>query len=138
LMFETMAQALPAPLNGVFGQLLNPAATDAVLDQMGEQERMFDSMLHNTISPNLIYGGDKINVIPAEVSVELDGRMLPGMTSDAMLAEIRAIAGDDFKLEVVRSDAGPGEPDMGLFETLADILVESDGQGMGLPLLLPA
>ena len=39
---------------------------------------LFDPLLHNTACATIIDGGEKINVIPGEVSVELDGRLLPG------------------------------------------------------------
>ena len=37
-------------------------------------------MLHNTVSPTIVRGGDTINVIPSEITLELDGRLLPGFT----------------------------------------------------------
>jgi acetylornithine deacetylase/succinyl-diaminopimelate desuccinylase-like protein len=45
---------------------------------------------HTTFSPNVIHGGQKTNVIPDEVAIEVDIRTLPGHTKetvDAMLAE---------------------------------------------------
>ena len=39
-----------------------------------------------------------------------------------MVAELRAIIGDDIELELIRYDPEPPEPDMGLFDTLAGIL----------------
>ncbi len=45
-------------------------------------------MFHNTISANIIRGGDKINVIPSEVTAELDSRTIPGLSREEVLAEI--------------------------------------------------
>ncbi len=45
---------------------------------------------HTTFSPNVIHGGQKTNVIPDEVAIEVDIRTLPGhdrATVDAMLLE---------------------------------------------------
>jgi acetylornithine deacetylase/succinyl-diaminopimelate desuccinylase-like protein len=45
---------------------------------------------HTTFSPNVIHGGQKTNVIPDEVAIEVDIRMLPGhdrATVDAMLLD---------------------------------------------------
>jgi acetylornithine deacetylase/succinyl-diaminopimelate desuccinylase-like protein len=55
-----------------------------------------------------------------------------------MIGELRQIVGDDVELEVIRSDPGPAEPDMGLFDTLAKILREADPEGVPVPLLLSA
>jgi len=42
------------------------------------------------------------------------------------------------ELEIVYSEPAPPEPDMGLFETLRDTLLESDPEGIPVPLLLPS
>ena len=86
----------------------------------------------------VLHGGNKINVIPGRVSVELDGRLLPGYKPDDMIAELRQIIGPDVELEVLRYDPGPAEPDMGLFDKLADILNQFDPKGTPIPLLLSA
>ena len=113
LMFKTMASALGG-LNGlIIGQLLNPALTDIVLTLLGERGRVFDPLLHNSANATVLHGGNKINVIPGRVSVELDGRLLPGYKPDDMIAELRQIIGPDVELEVLRYDPGPAEPDMG-------------------------
>jgi acetylornithine deacetylase/succinyl-diaminopimelate desuccinylase-like protein len=83
-----------------------------------------------------LHGSDKFNVIPGEVTVELDGRLLPGFEPDDMIAELRGIIGQDVELEVIHYDPGPTEPDMGLLDRLADILCEFDPKGKPLPLLL--
>jgi acetylornithine deacetylase/succinyl-diaminopimelate desuccinylase-like protein len=135
-MLKAMASSLGG-LNGlILGQLTNPALTDSVLNLLGERGRIFDPLLHNTVSPTILHGSDKINVIPGEVSVELDGRLLPGYQPDDMIAELRQIVGDDVELEVVRYDPGPAEPNMGLFDTLANILRQVDPDGIPVPLLL--
>ena len=134
-MFETMAEALGGPTGMTMRQLLQPHLTDNILDMMGDRARLFDAMLHNTVSPTILHGSDKINVIPAEVSVELDGRLLPGQTPEDMLRELRAIVGEDVTLEVLRHDPGPDAPDMGWFDDLARVLKELDPEGIPLPYL---
>jgi len=136
LMFKTVASTLGG-LNGlILGQLLNPALTDIVLNILGERGHVFDPLLHNTVNATILQGSDKINVIPSEVSVELDGRLLPGFKPDDLIAELRRIVGTDVELEVFHFDPGPAEPDMGLFDKLAGILSEFDPQGKPVPLLL--
>ena len=135
-MIEDIALALPSPLDEVLRLLLDPEMTDAVLDQMGPIGEILDPLLHNTVSPTILHGSGKINVIPAEVSVELDGRLLPGYGPEDMVAELRQLLGDDVELAVVRHDPGPSEPDMGLFDTLVDIMRRADPQGTPSPLLM--
>jgi acetylornithine deacetylase/succinyl-diaminopimelate desuccinylase-like protein len=98
---------------------------------------MFDPLLHNTVNATVVRGGAQANVIPSEITVQLDGRLLPGFTPDEMLSELRQLAGDLAEFSAGRSDLTPSaEPDMGLFDTLAAILREADPEGTPIPLLL--
>jgi acetylornithine deacetylase/succinyl-diaminopimelate desuccinylase-like protein len=135
-MLKAMASSLGG-LNGLMlGQLTNPILTDKMLDLLGERGRVFDAMLHNTVSPTILHGSNKINVVPGAASVELDGRLLPGYKPDDMIAELRQIVGDEVELEVMRYDLGPAESDMGLFDMLTDTLRQLDPEGVPVPLLL--
>jgi len=135
-MIETLASALSFPAGFVLRQLLHPSLTDGLLKLLGQRGQMLGTMFHNTVNPTIVHGGEKINVIPSEVVLELDGRLLPGYHPDDMIAELRQVVGDDVELEVVRHDPCPPEPDMGLFNTLAGILREADPDGIPLPMLL--
>jgi acetylornithine deacetylase/succinyl-diaminopimelate desuccinylase-like protein len=135
-MVEAMTSALPFPSGIVLRRLLNPSLTDSVLKLLGEKGRMFEPLFHNTVNATIVHGGEKVNVIPSEIVLALDGRLLPGYTPDDMIAELRPIIGDEVELELVRHDPGPAEPDMGLFNLLADILRDADPEGIPMPLLL--
>jgi acetylornithine deacetylase/succinyl-diaminopimelate desuccinylase-like protein len=137
-MFSTLADGLTFPTAPLMRQLLNPMLTNRVLDLMGERGRVFDPLLHNTVSPTIIRGGDKINVHPSEITVELDTRILPGYKPDDILVELRELLGDAVELEVLSYDPGCTSLDMGLFNTLAGILREADPSGFPVPLLLSA
>lgn len=134
---SAMAAVLPFPHNLLVRQLLNPRLTDRALDAMGRRGRAFDAVLHNTVSPTILRGGEKINVIPSEITLELDGRLLPGYAREDLIAELHALVGPDVEFEVVRAEPGPPEPDMGLFATLSGILRAADPAGHPVPLLLP-
>ena len=92
-------------------------------------------MLRNTVNATIVRGGAKINVVPSEIELELDGRALPGFTPEQLIAELHDLAGDDIEVEVVRHDPGAAEPDLGLFETLAEVIRELDPEGIPVPLL---
>lgn len=137
-MIDTVAAELPSPMGMLVGALARPALADRVLDLLGERGEGFEPLLHNTVNATIVRGGDKINVVPSEVTVELDGRLLPGLAPADMIAELHALAGDDVELEVLRHDAGAPEPDLALFDTLGGILREADPGGRPMPLLLAA
>jgi len=135
-MLNAMASALGGPTGLILRQLTNPVLTDRVLDLLGECARLFAPLLHNTVSATVLRGSDRINVIPSEVSVELDGRLLPGYRPDDLIAELRHIIRNDVGFEVISHEPGPAQPDTGLFDTLADIMREADPDGIPVPLLL--
>jgi acetylornithine deacetylase/succinyl-diaminopimelate desuccinylase-like protein len=135
-MFGTMAAALGGASGRMINQLTNPRLAPAALSLLGERVRLFEPLLRNTVSPTVLHGSTKINVIPSQVSVELDGRLLPGFEPADLMSELRTIAGEEVEFDLVRHDPGPAEPDMGLFDTLAAALQESDPEGIPVPLLL--
>lgn len=136
-MIEAIAGELPRQMAIPLQGLLRPGLTDRLLDVLGDRGRMFDPILHNTASATIVHGGEKTNVIPDEISLELDCRLLPGFAPADVFAELRALAGVEMDFEIVQHDPVAGEPDMSRFQTLAGILRELDPQARPVPLLLP-
>jgi acetylornithine deacetylase/succinyl-diaminopimelate desuccinylase-like protein len=132
---ERIASELPRPQAAVMRSLLKPRLTDGALRLLGAQARAFEPMLRNTVNATIVRGGEKINVVPSELELELDGRALPGQSPYQLMGELQAAIGDDIELELVRHDPGPAEPDLGLFETLAGVIRELDPEGIPIPLL---
>lgn len=136
-MINTMASALPFPSSFVLRQLLNPRLTNAVLKLLGGKGKTLEPLLHHTVNPTIVHASDKINVIPNEIVLEIDGRIMPGYSPEDLITELRRIISDEVELEVVLNLPCPGEPDMGLFNTLSNILRERDPGGVPLPMLIP-
>jgi acetylornithine deacetylase/succinyl-diaminopimelate desuccinylase-like protein len=59
-----------------------------------ENEPRHASMLRTSISPNIIQGGYRNNVIPSEAKVTLDVRMLPAENPEAFLAQLKKVVND--------------------------------------------
>jgi acetylornithine deacetylase/succinyl-diaminopimelate desuccinylase-like protein len=135
-MFGTMATGIGGWKGLLMSQLLNPLFTDKIIGLMGGHGRLFDPLLHNTVSATVLHGSRQINVIPGEIAVELDGRLLPGYGPDEMFAELRAIIGPEAELELIRFDPGPPQPDWGLWDTLKRVLGDRDPAGIPVPMLL--
>ncbi|MBN1815117.1 MAG: M20/M25/M40 family metallo-hydrolase, partial [Anaerolineae bacterium] len=140
-MIEGFASVLPSAQARIFRLLLRPHFTDRVLDLIGPHGTLLSPLLHNTASPTVVDAGKQINVIPSEVSVLLDGRLLPGHAPDDMLRELHALldpAIPGIEIEVTRYEPGPPAPDMGLFDTLSTILQQADPGSTPVPMLMPA
>jgi acetylornithine deacetylase/succinyl-diaminopimelate desuccinylase-like protein len=136
MMMESIAKALGGVSGLVIRQLTNPLLADTLVKSLGARASMFAPLLHNTVSPTMLHASDKVNVIPSEVELGLDGRLLPGFKPEDMRRELHELLGDDFDLEIVMFDPGPAEPNLGLFEALGAVLHELDPEGVAVPLVL--
>jgi acetylornithine deacetylase/succinyl-diaminopimelate desuccinylase-like protein len=132
---DRIAAEVPRKEATVLRSLLKPRLTDVALRLLGERGTSLEPMLRNTVNATIVRGGEKINVVPSEIEVELDGRALPGVSPEQLIAELHALVGQDIELELVRHDPGPAEPDLGLFDTLAEVIHELDPEGIPVPLL---
>lgn len=136
---EGVAAALDEPEASGLRALLDPAQTDAALEQLGAAARLFDPLLHNTVNPTMVSGGHKINVIPSEIVLRMDGRVLPGVSPETFMDEVRALVDDD-QVIIEPDEAGPPDalidPDMSHFQMLADVLKDADPSGVPVPYMV--
>ena len=136
-MFQRVSTGLPFPASLVFRQLLRNSTAGLATRAMGDKGLLFSQLLRNTANPTMLRGGEQINVMPSEIALGLDGRLLPGYLPGDLIDELKEIIGEDIDLEVVHHDPGTPSPDMGMFDTLADILRGADPQAISVPMLLP-
>jgi acetylornithine deacetylase/succinyl-diaminopimelate desuccinylase-like protein len=69
----------------------------------------YRALLRDTIALTRINGGTSMNAIPAQASCDVDIRLLPDETPDAMLASVRAAAGKNAEVEVLLAGAPVAE-----------------------------
>ncbi|MFF2886818.1 M20/M25/M40 family metallo-hydrolase [Paenibacillus sp. NPDC057967] len=137
-MIEGMAAALPILPALLLKGLLRPRLGNVILKLLGEKESTFAPLLRNTVNATVVRGGEKINVHPSEISVELDGRTLPGVTPEQFIEELyEHVLDTSIQLEVLRHDPCAAAPDMGMFGLLSDVLKEADKEAVPVPMLLP-
>jgi acetylornithine deacetylase/succinyl-diaminopimelate desuccinylase-like protein len=132
---EAMAAAVGRPQRDILLALLKQRLTDRVLPLLRERATSTEALLRNTVNATIVRAGEKVNVVPAFVDVELDARALPGFGPDDVIAEVQQLVGDDIELELVRYDAGPPEPRMDQFDTLGAIIRELEPGAVPVPLL---
>ena len=85
------SQAWIAPL---LPRLEKPATQTQAASQIRERDPELDAMLHTTVSPTMLEGGVKINVIPNTAEAQLDVRRLPTESEEEVYARFRRIVGD--------------------------------------------
>lgn len=91
-----------------FRDLLDPAKSAAVREYLAVNEPTYYSMLHTSISPNIIQGGFQSNVIPSEATATLDVRALPDEDMKAFYDEMRKVINDP-TVQVVAGGRGGSE-----------------------------
>jgi len=137
-MLSAMASELPLARRLALRPLLVPRLTDRVLALFGEEGRSLEPLLRNTATATVVRGGESTNVIPTEVTVELDGRVLPGQTPADLVRELEALVPGLASFEVVGEEpAVPATPDLTLLPLLERIIRELDPRGVPFPLVLP-
>ncbi len=92
--FEKLAQISEPAEAQRFRDLLNPAKSAEAREYFAEHEPAFYSMLHTSISPNIIQGGYQTNVIPSEATATLDIRALPDEDMNAFYALMKNVIND--------------------------------------------
>ena len=140
LMLDGLARIAPPELQAAVAGLRDPATADATLDALYASgtplARALDALLHNTVNATVVHGGFKTNVIPSDIALELDGRVLPGFSADDFMAELHTLLGDDLPFEIIRHDPGTADVDMSLFPLLAGIVEEMDAEAAVIPSLV--
>ncbi|MCX4820779.1 M20/M25/M40 family metallo-hydrolase [Streptomyces sp. NBC_01142] len=145
-MLTELAGALPEPLSAAMRGIRDDNDGDAPPAGLPmSQALQIDSLLRNTVNPTIVRTSDKINVVPAEITVDLDGRILPGAhTREEFLSELRALTGPDLPLDLLVEGLQVvqdriEEPEFGgFYETLADITRKADPDAVPLPMMSPA
>ena len=86
------------------------AAQDAV-DYFAKNDPSLASIVRTSISPTIIQGGYRVNVIPSEAKATLDVRLMSGQDPEAFLDEVRTIVNDPaIRVEWIKRDVRPGTP----------------------------
>jgi acetylornithine deacetylase/succinyl-diaminopimelate desuccinylase-like protein len=78
------------------------------------------ALVHNTLTPTVLTGSQKTNVIPRTASAELDCRLLPGESPDGFVATVRRVINDpDVTVDVLLNFPPSSSPtDTSLFAAL--------------------
>ena len=137
-MVATMAEHLGGWRGAVLGQLCRRPLAAPLLRLLGRTGKTIEPMFRNTVNATIVAGGEKINVVPSKIEVDLDGRLLPGFGPQEFQSELRRIIGGDVALEVSQYEPHNAPPNMHLFDYLSGVLRRLDPEGVPIPFLMPA
>ena len=92
--FEKLANVSTPEQAARYKGLMDPQKAPAVRQYLAENEPALHSMLHTSISPNIIQGGFQVNVIPSQAEATLDIRALPDENIPAFYDLMRKVIND--------------------------------------------
>jgi acetylornithine deacetylase/succinyl-diaminopimelate desuccinylase-like protein len=123
--FERLAGISTPEQASRYNGLLDTQRATAIQEYLRKNEPGHYSMLRTSISPTMIKGGYRMNVIPAEAEATLDIRTVPDENLDAFFAELKRQV-DDAQVEIVaapryRKPAPPSRIDTEMFRVLENV-----------------
>jgi acetylornithine deacetylase/succinyl-diaminopimelate desuccinylase-like protein len=121
--YRTAAHLTEAWRRWVAGMGFEPAVAAALVDPARIWEGldalpqglagMAHALTHLTVSPNVIHGGEKTNVIPGRVDIEIDIRKVPGQTDEDVQEFLDTALGslrNDVTVEVMQRNEASESP----------------------------
>lgn len=136
--FHSIANREQEPLKSYFAHIdesiKDPKAYSTILP-----DKLRSAMLRDTVSLTVLKAGYKTNVIPAEATAELDCRVLPGVTKEVFVEEIKRKIGDP-SIEISVLDnviAGSSPINTDLYTAIKAVAAEEQPDVPVVPVVVP-
>jgi acetylornithine deacetylase/succinyl-diaminopimelate desuccinylase-like protein len=109
---------------------LGRALTDPVFFKEFTANPFYNALVRNTISPTVLEGSNKTNVIPAHARAQLDCRLLPGEDPQQFVASLEKVVGDPEVRFSILLNFPPlaSEADTTLFRAIRSVAERHDPQ----------
>ncbi len=122
-MFEGLAPYQDDKLGAQYGNIAGALGDTEFMSYLQLTNPRHHALLRNTCSITRLSGSDKINVVPAEATLELDCRLLPDQEVEAFEAELLTITADtDIDLERLMAFTPAVSPsETPLFQLIAEL-----------------
>jgi acetylornithine deacetylase/succinyl-diaminopimelate desuccinylase-like protein len=118
----------------------DPGAASAALEAAVDDpvlRRSIDAMLRDTVTPNVMHAGKKVNVIPGAGEAEIDVRTLPGTDQSALLRSLQDVVGTDASVEsVVALPPVEWPADAEIVGLMHDALRAADPEATSVPMMI--
>ena len=138
-MLRTMAAALDGDARqAVEAALADPSAATLARLPLDEITRLqLRATTRNTAVPTIVGGGHRINVIPSEVWVDVDGRVLPGQDPAEWARQVQQAVGDEVEVQPRGGSTGlQADPESPFFDAIAAVMGEQDRGALVAPFLV--
>jgi acetylornithine deacetylase/succinyl-diaminopimelate desuccinylase-like protein len=117
---------------------LERALTDPAFRQDFLANPTYNALVRNTISPTVLEGSNKTNVIPARARAQLDCRLLPGEDPQQFVANLKQVVNDPEVQFSILLNFPPlaSEADTELFRAIRNVAERHDPQAPVVPAVL--
>lgn len=117
---------------------LRRALTDPVFLKEFTSNPFFNALIRNTISPTVLEGSNKTNVIPAHARAQLDCRLLPGEDPQQFVASLEKVVNDpEVRFSILlKFPPLASEADTALFRAIRSVAERHDPAALVVPAVL--
>ena len=138
-MLEAAGAQLQFPMRTLTGLVRSPGVLNLALNNIkADGMNVLKALVTNTVSPNMLHAGTKLNVIPSVAEADIDCRLVPGQSPEKAIREIQRIVGDEIELEPIYTTGGAEfSTETPLFKLLEKRTHQMDPGGIVIPLLMP-
>ncbi|MEM1551636.1 MAG: M20/M25/M40 family metallo-hydrolase [Candidatus Bathyarchaeia archaeon] len=143
--FAVMAEENVEARQALTFLLQTPDRGDDILDMLAQKDKtmaeQFRALLRTTITPTIIHGGIKENIIPSECETVFDCRILPGQSTTETLNHVKELLRDvdleKLEFEVIQANEPSESPmDTPLYELMVETLKGFEPNCTVAPILL--
>jgi acetylornithine deacetylase/succinyl-diaminopimelate desuccinylase-like protein len=137
--------AKSSKLRDLSALLQDPTKSDQILDVLAQKDKYLAEELRArirmTVTPTMIQGGVKENIIPSECEAVFDCRVLPGQTPTEALSEIKGLLKDagleKLTFEIIQANEPSESPfNTPLYELIVNALREFESECRVAPVML--
>ena len=123
--FEQLAQVEEDETGKWMRALLTPERFELAARRLSDMSPVWSSMLRDSIAPTELRAGVRANVVPSEAWANLNIRLLPGNSMDAVLAQMQKAVNDKQIRFEIQPDSGQSAPPSSLTNDLYQIMERS-------------
>jgi len=126
--------------------LIDADTVDSAIEMIAENDltlaRWIHACTHMTLSPNVVAGGTKVNMVPDAAHGDIDVRLLPGQDTADLNDHLRKVLGPDLFDQIeftpdLDMKANTSRPEGLMWEAIADAAEEHLGTRRLAPTLTP-
>ena len=135
-------KVLPFPKGLALKQIFNPMLTNVILGAIRSLNKevadTISAMMRDTISPTIVHGGNKENVIPEKCEAVIDCRILPGQTAEEFKKFLKSkVSAAEINLQVEKvPDPTESPMDSELYRAVERVVAKNDPTGVVTPFLM--